>query len=219
MLPFTVEQFLTAFVSYNNAIWPIQIAAYLFGGITVALLFLKTRGADRAIAGILAMMWLWTGVAYHGLSFSVINKAAYLFAALFVAQGFYFIYAGVYRNQISFGLRPGTATWVGAVFVAYAAIVYPLIGMATGHPYPAMPMFGVTPCPVTIFTFGMFLLTIGPIPRGLLVIPVVWSLIGGSAAILLNVPQDWLLLLSGCIAVPLVLVRDRQPNEKSVQIA
>ena len=34
-------------------------------------------------------MWLWTGVAYHALSFSVINKAAYIFAALFIVGGCY----------------------------------------------------------------------------------------------------------------------------------
>ena len=60
-------------------------------------------------------------------------------------------------------------------------------------------MFGVTPCPVTIFTLGMFLLTTSPVPKGLLVIPFIWSLIGGSAAILLHVPQDWVLLASGFI--------------------
>ena len=54
MLPFTPEQFLAVFVNYNNAIWPIQIAAYFFGAIAVALLFRKTREAHRAIAGILA---------------------------------------------------------------------------------------------------------------------------------------------------------------------
>jgi hypothetical protein len=48
------------------------------------------------------------------------------------------------------------------------------------------------------------------VPRWLLVIPVVWSLIGGSAAILLNVAQDWFLLVSGLIAVPLIVVRNRQ---------
>lgn len=209
MLPFTPEQFLTVFVNYNNAIWPIQIAAYLLGGISIALLFRKAPGSDRIIASILAVIWLWTGVGYHGLFFSAINKAADLFAGLFVVQGCCFIYAGVYRYQLRFGLQPGLATWVGAVFVAYAAIVYPLIGVAIGHRYPEMPMFGVTPCPVTIFTFGMLLLTMRPVPRWLLVIPVLWSLIGGSAAILLNVPQDWLLLLSGCIAVPLMVFRDR----------
>jgi hypothetical protein len=210
MLPFTPEQFLAVFVNYNTAIWPIQIAAYLLGGVVVALLFRKTREGDRVIAGTLALMWLWTGLGYHGLSFSVINKAAYLFAALFIVQGCYFLYAGVYRCQIRFGLRPDLATGVGAAFMAYAAMVYPLIGVATGHHYPEMPMFGVTPCPVTIFTFGLLLLAVRPLPRLLFVIPFVWSLIGGSAAILLHVPQDWLLLVSGCIAVPLIVFRDRQ---------
>jgi Family of unknown function (DUF6064) len=210
MLPFTPEQFLGAFVNYNSAIWPIQIAAYVLGAISIASLFRRTRAADRVIAGILAAMWLWTGVAYHALSFSVINKAAYIFAALFIVQGCYLVYAGVYRDQIRFGLRPILATGVGISLMAYTAIAYPLIGVATGHRYPEMPMFGVTPCPVTIFTFGMLLLTLRPVPSWLFVIPFVWSLIDGSAAILLNVPQDWLLLVSCFIASPVMFFRDRQ---------
>jgi hypothetical protein len=63
---------------------------------------------------------------------------------------------------------------------------------------------------VTIFTFGLLLLTAPPLSRWLFVIPFVWSLIGGSAAILLNVAQDWFLLVSGLIAVPLIVVRNRQ---------
>jgi len=161
-------------------------------------------------------MWLWTGFGYHGLSFSVINKAAYLFAALFIIQGCYLLYAGVYRCQIRFGLPPAPATVAGAAFMAYAAIIYPLIGAATGHHYPEMPMFGVTPCPVTIFTLGLLLLTVRPVPSRLFVIPFIWSLIGGSTAILLHVPQDWFLLVSGCIAVSLIIFRDRQtmPNAR-----
>ena len=51
----------------------------------------------------------------------------------------------------------------------------------------------------------------------LLVIPFIWSLIGGSAAILLDVRQDWLLLVSGLIAVPNIVSgtakhRLRQPT-------
>ena len=162
-------------------------------------------------------MWLWTGFGYFGLSFSVINKAAYLFAALFIVQGCYLMYAGVYRHQVRFGLRSDLATGVGVSFVVYAAIVYPLIGVATGHRYPEMPMFGVTPCPVTIFTLGLLLLTMHPVPRWLFVIPFVWSLIGGSAAILLHVPQDWLLLVSGCIAISLMAFRDAQAIRSALQ--
>jgi hypothetical protein len=79
-----------------------------------------------------------------------------------------------------------------------------------GHSSLELPMFGVTPCPVTIFTFGMLLLTRQPVPRLLLAIPVLWSLVGGSAAMLLRVPQDWLLLVSGAIAVALLIRRDRR---------
>jgi hypothetical protein len=82
-----------------------------------------------------------------------------------------------------------------------------LIGFGTGHRYPGMPMFGITPCPVTIFTFGLLLLTTPQVSRWLLPIPFIWSLIGGSAAFLLGVPQDWPLLLSG-IAVLLLVLRD-----------
>ena len=215
MLPFTPEQFLGVFVNYNDVIWPIQIAAYVLGAISIASLFRKTRAADRVIAGILAAMWLWTGAAYHALSFSVINKAAYIFAALFIVQGCYLLYVGVYRDQIRFGLRPILATGVGISLMAYTAIAYTLIGVATGHRYPEMPMFGVTPYPVTIFTFRMLLLTLRPLPTWLFVIPLVWSLIGGSAAILLNVPQDWPLLVSGVIASPLMFFRDRQPRQSA----
>lgn len=133
-----------------------------------------------------------------------------MFCTLFVIQGAYLLYSGVYHDRLRFGVSSGTAAWVGVTLVIYAVILYPLIGMATGHSYPAIPMFGVTPCPVTIVTFGMLLLTVRPVPRWLLVIPSVWSLIGGSAAILLNVPQDWLLLASGFIAVPLIVFRDRK---------
>ena len=159
------------------------------------------------IAGVLAAMWLWTAIFYHALFFAGINKAAYLFAALFVVQGGYLFYEGCYRGRIHFSFGSGPLAWLGLAFAAYAAILYPLIGMVSGHPYPAMPMFGVTPCPVTIFTFGMLLATVPPLSRWLLVIPFVWSLIGGSAAILLHVPQDWFLLVSGLIAVPLIVFR------------
>jgi len=104
--------------------------------------------------------------------------------------------------------------------VAYSSIVYPLLGQLFMHGYPAMPMFGITPFPVTIFTLGLFLLTTEPIPRRLLVIPVVWSLIGGQAAFRLGMTQDWLLLFSGATVIALLwrdAVRRRvKPHEAPV---
>ncbi|MGK7062744.1 DUF6064 family protein [Bradyrhizobium sp. 1050_B9_N1_2] len=218
MLPFSLEQFLAVFASYNAAIWPAQIGAYFLGGLAIVLVLWKPPHADRITTGILAMMWLWTGLVYLGAFFSTINKAAYFFCTLFVIQAAYLLYSGVYHNRLRFGFAPGTMAWVGVTLVIYSGILYPLIGMAIGHPYPEMPMFGVTPCPVTIFTFGLLLLTVCPVPRALLVVPSIWSLIGGSAAVLLNVQQDWLLLVSALVVVPLIGLRDRQtlPNVQAI---
>ncbi len=207
MLPFTIEQFVAVFVKYNMAIWPVQFLAYVFGAIAFALTFRGGSHSDRAIAAILAAMWAFTGIGYHLAFFAVINKEAYGFGVLFLIQAAALVYAGIYRDRLRFGFRRDTAAWVGAFFVVYSAVLYPLIGVATGHYYPELPMFGITPCPVTIFTLGMLLLTAGSPPGYLLAIPALWSLIGGSAAMLLRIPQDWLLLASGATTALLLLVR------------
>ena len=209
MLPFTRDQFVAIFAEYNEAVWPVQVVAYALGFVMIVMLVGSSRLRDRTIAVGLAVMWLWTGIAYHALFFSAVNTAAFLFAALFIIQGGLFAYFAV-RGPLQFGLRPGLTVWVGAAFALYAAVVYPLLGMWFGHPYPEMPMFGITPCPVTILTFAFLLLTTGPVPLWLTVIPLTWSLIGGSAAFLLGVPQDWVLLATGVIAIPLIALHDRQ---------
>jgi hypothetical protein len=209
MLPFTLEQFLDVFASYNTAIWPAQIVAYLLGAIALAALLRPGRASDRIVSAVLGLMWLFTGILYHGAFFSSVNKAAFAFGVLFVVEGVALLYTGVVRDGLRFAINYGFRAVIGAGFILYASLVYPLIGIATGHSWPALPMFGVTPCPVTIFTFGLLLMTTRRFSYWLLVIPFIWSLIGGSAAILLDVWQDWLLLVCGLVAVPIIVVRDR----------
>ena len=204
MPPFTRDQFLSVFVAYNEAIGPAQVLAYLLGLLMVAFIVRPSAQGSRMVAAGLAAMWLWTGIAYHGLYFSAISAGAWGFAVLFVVQALLFIEAGVLRGRLVFGSPEGWTAWLGWALVGYAGIGYPLLGQLLGHGYPAMPMFGITPCPVTLFTFGLFLLTTGPIPRRLLVIPVIWSLIGGQAAFLLGVVQDWLLFFSGLTVIILI---------------
>ena len=102
MLPFTEEQFLSVFATYNAAIWPAQIAAYGVGAAAVILVFVRSPSADRAIAFALAVMWLWTGIACHVIFFSSINRPAILFGTLFAIQGLYLFHAGALRARITF---------------------------------------------------------------------------------------------------------------------
>jgi hypothetical protein len=210
MLPFNRDQFVAAFVSYNESIWPVEVVAYLLGMFSIALVFRRGAAADRLVSAILALFWVWTGIVYHALFFSEINKAAYPFAALFLAQGVCLAAVGVLQGRLGFGFRGNLRQWIGIAFLLYATVAYPIIGILSGHAYVELPMFGVTPCPVTIFTFGVLLLATKPIPRLVLAVPFVWSLIGGSAAVLLSVPQDWLLLVSGLISIPLIMFSERQ---------
>lgn len=209
MLPFTQAQFLGVFTDYNTAVWPVQVAAYLLGLAVMAALLRSSPRGHPFVGGVLAAMWVWTGVAYHGVFFARINPAALAFGALFVAQGVLFVIAGVVRRRLVFGLSAGFASALGWALVVYAAVLYPLLGLWSGHDYPAMPMFGITPCPLTLFTFGLLLLTVAPVPRWLLVIPLAWSLVGGSAAFMLGVKQDWPLLFSG-LTIVLMVLRDRR---------
>ena len=75
-----------------------------------------------------------------------------------------------------------------------------------------IPAFGV-PCPTTIFTAGVLMLAT---PRSwrLSIIPVMWSVIGGSAANLLAVRADYALPIAG-IALA-VFSLQRQSDARTV---
>ena len=79
----------------------------------------------------------------------------------------------------------------------------------SGQPVGELPPFGLTPCPLTLSTLGCLLLAQASSPIALWLIPVLWSLIGGSAAALLGIPQDWPLLVGGVAAAVLMIVRRR----------
>jgi hypothetical protein len=205
MLPFSHEQFLQVFASYNTDVWPAQVIAY---GVAAAMLLALANGRSRLVGAGLAMMWLWTGIAYHWLHFSAINQAAWAFGALFVLEAALLL-AATMRDQLRFAARGGALRVAGWGLITFATLVYPLLGLWTGQSYPATPTFGITPCPLTIFTFGLLLLARAPVPWWILVVPVLWSLIGGTAAFLLQVPQDAVLLASGLASVPMLLHRRR----------
>jgi Family of unknown function (DUF6064) len=206
------------FAAYNNAMWPMQVFAYLLGvimagSLAIALLrgpSMKNNKINYLIGFGLALMWVWAGVAYHGLFFSTINTAAFFFAALFVLQAILLMVFTI-RRRLEFTTASGISRWIGWALIVYALLIYPLAGILSGHRYPEMPMFGTTPCPVTIFTVGLFVLAKPRVPRALLVIPFLWSLLGGSAVFVLGVAQDWPLLF--CVfAIPFIVVRDRKSS-------
>lgn len=66
--------------------------------------------------------------------------------------------------------------------------------MLAGHGWPRAPVFGVAPCPTTIFTLALLLASRTPLVVA--AIPVLWALVGTTAAVLLGVPEDLGLLVA-----------------------
>jgi hypothetical protein len=188
-LPFTVEQFFGVFARYNEAVWPMQLVLNALAVVAVGLAFQMRRSSDRVILTILGFLWLWTGVAYHLLFFTTINPAAYLFATVSVAEAAVFFILGLRKTMPSFRFRPVSRGVLGSVLIAYALVVYPLLGYLFGHRYPHSPTFGL-PCPTTIFTFGMLLWTDRKVPAAALFIPLLWAGIGSLAAASLGITED-----------------------------
>lgn len=199
--PFTIEQFLAVFVAYNAAIWPAQIVAYVLGLVAIAAVWSRQSIASRLIPFILALMWALNGIGYHFLYFSTINPAAKLFAAFFVLQAILLAASAVAANGMRFGIGRELHSFAGLAVIVYAMLIYPTLGILAGHGMMAGPMFGVAPCPTTIFTIGMLLLARGQWVAWLSIIPLLWSVVGLAAAVKLGIPEDLGLAIAGFVSL------------------
>ncbi|MCF7800315.1 DUF6064 family protein [Candidatus Babeliales bacterium] len=207
-LPFTIEQFLGTIQQYNLSVFPMQIVLLLLGIASIFLVFKQIKNNNKIIPGILAFFWIWIGIVYHLIFFTSINKAAYLFGDLFIIQGLLFLFVG-FKDKLSFKFRKDVYGITGSIFVLYAIIIYPILNYIFGHWWPLNPTFGL-PCPTTIFTFGLLLWTNKKIPKYILIIPLLWALIGMSAAINLGIWEDLGLIATGVLGVILLWTRDRK---------
>lgn len=146
-------------------------------------------------------MWAMNGIGYHWLVFARINPVAQVFAVVFVLQAVLLIVSPWLFTDFRIFAKCDMRAVTGAVLMVFAAVLYPIWGYLAGHSYPSAPVFGAAPCPTTIFTIGVLLIGSWHTSRWLLIIPGVWAAVGGSAAVLLHVPQD-----TGLIATLVVLL-------------
>lgn len=219
-LPFTTEQFFDSLAAYNAALWPALVALWLVSLIASVLLLSPRRPSDRSLNGLLAAHWIWSALAYHAVFFTRINPAAWAFAALFLLQGGLFIWVGVVQGRLSFAPSRSAWTPVAWILIAYS-LLYPGVTAVQHGSLTRIPAFGV-PCPTMIFTAGMMMFAT---PRSwrLSIIPVLWAVIGGSAARLMGVRADYALPIAGLALAVFLLQGAGQrafgPVRKDVLIA
>ena len=117
--------------------------------------------------------------------------------------------SGLIRKKLSFEYTKSATNNAGIVLIAYALIIYPVLGHNLGHAYPYSPTFGLS-CPTTIFTLGILLFANQKMPMHLLIIPLLWSVIGFTAALSLSIYEDIGLLVAGITTFVSLIIGNRK---------
>ena len=204
-LPFTTEQFFNVIEKYNLTMFPFQLIILLLGIVCLFLLHSKLSSKDKLIGIYLGVLWIWIGVAYHLTFFTAINKAAFLFGGIFILQGLLILFYSFIKNRLVFTFTLQVKDYLGYFFILYGLIIYPIISYLVEGSFEKTIIMGL-PCPSTIFTFGLFMLTNNKFPKSLLIIPSLWAVVGLSAAINIGVFQD-LMILIAAITADIILIR------------
>lgn len=204
-LPFTTAQFFEVIEKYNASMFPFQILILVLGIVCLFILHSGFSWKDRLIGSYLGFLWIWIGIAYHIVFFTIINKAALLFGGIFILQGLLIFLNTFKGDRLVFTFLFKTKDWLGYFLIMYGLVIYPVISYFVEGTFEKTIMMGL-PCPSTIFTFGFFVLTTNRFPKYLLIIPSLWAVVGLSAAIIIGVFQDVMIFVAAII-VDFVLVK------------
>jgi hypothetical protein len=206
-----LNEFLATFGRANAAAWPMQIVWYLAAVAMVGLVLWPVRRSSQLICALAAAYFAWIGIAYFawlmpGMHFSL------LWAAVFTLQAVLLVVAGVVRSDLVIRPRKDLASVVGAVFIGYALILYPVIGLVGGHPLRTLPVFGLSPCASVVFFFGLLMWADPPVPKYLLLVPLAWSLGAAPPDLARGVVADYGMLVAALITAGLIIWRDRESS-------
>ena len=193
------------FVRYNESMWPLPLLLVAVG-LAFAVLASSAPQRSRRLIATLAALWAYMAIAYHLAFLTSLTPAALLFAALFLAEAVLLAWHGLRTRRLHVAVPLDRASrLVGGALIAYALIGYPAVAALAGQRYPAMPTFGL-PCPSTIFTFGVLVWCVRPVPWSLLVVPLVWTVVAVSGAIAFGIVEDFALPIAA-VATLVVLLR------------
>ncbi|HEY2776190.1 MAG TPA: DUF6064 family protein [Candidatus Binatia bacterium] len=217
-LPLNVgrDEFLGVFTAYNQALWPAPEILSLIAFGTVCLALFPGPRRDRVAAALMSLLWAWSGLIYSSGFLSRITPLGYLFGGIFALQAAFLLHFGVLRHDVRFWAHNGPRHLAGIMLIFYALVAYPSLAALLGHAHPTSPSFGV-PTPVTIFTFGMLLLTRAPYARVLFVVPLFWTIIGTWLAFELRIREDIGLIVAAALVLTMTPTEDDPDSIQTVQ--
>ena len=197
LMMFDPNTYIRMHYSYNLFIWPVPWVSLLLIGFTFALIFKFGRIKDRIISSVLSGFWIWTGIVFHLLQYSVINIAAPLFAALFVFQGGLFFWLGTLRGKLDYSSGRFKDRTRGLSLAVFALAFHPLIAILKGDSWLHAPLAGLSPDATLVVSLGLLNFSKSRPPWYMLIIPGIWCIIATVTAWLTKMPLFWALPLVG----------------------
>jgi hypothetical protein len=204
-----LNQFLAAFGRADATAWPMQIVWYAAAVAMAGLaLWPARRWSSPLICALAAAYFAWIGIGYFAWLSPGIGMSRE-WAAVFTLQAVLLVAAGIARSDLVTRPRRDLSSGLGAVFIAYALIGYPLVGVLGGHALRVVPVFGVSPCATVTFFIGLLLWAVPPVPRYLLLVPLAWALNAAPHNMATGVVVDYGMLVAALVTAGWVIWRDR----------
>jgi uncharacterized protein DUF6064 len=199
-LLFSARTYYRLFELYNAEIWPWQAVALLVGLAILALLRKPGAWQGRTISALLAASWLWVAWAYLYSRYASINWVATYFAAAFALEALLLIVLGVGHGL---AWRP-PGSWIsraGIGLAIFAVTLQPLIGPLVGRSWSQVEVFAVAPDPTVVGTLGVLVLASGWPKWLLLPIAILWCLVSGATAWVMQSPDAALMPAAAALAI------------------
>jgi len=190
--------------AYNVSIFPMQIITLVVAIILTYLLLVRPgTGVNKLIKAYLSLTFLWFVFMFP---FEGVFKIGFGLVHIAIAVLFFI---DIFRAKIEFKFPESSGKRYFILFLIFSAFaLYPLIEYMSGHLYPKVLLFGVAPCPTTIFSLALLIGAapkVGKIIFILLIFPAIFS--GLSTPTMLGIWADLLLLFTGVYGL-IILIKN-----------
>jgi len=204
-LLFSPRVYWRLFELQNDALWPLHVFTVAAG---LAMVLGVVLGWKRTawIWGLLAVLWAFVGWTFVWHRYAAINWAIAYVAPLFALQAVGLLVAALTGGGPAFDRR-GAAGRIGLLLAAAGLVLYPLLPLLAGRPWPGAEVFGIAPDPTAIVTLGLLLAARGRMRPLLLPIPLLWCLLSGFTLWTMDDPQAWLPLLAAASVLAALTLR------------
>lgn len=207
LIPYSPEVYVSQLGYYYQATSPAHLVALGVGFLICVLLARHSARGSLITRLIIASFWVWTGAIFLGRYLAELNWAAEYFGYAFIAQGIVIGIRAVLSRDCSYQPAPKTRA-IGCTFVIVAMILSPTIAAIMEAPIASAHLFGITPLPLIIATFGVFLVGERRTPIWLFAIPLLWVVWEGLGAETMGLWRDLVLaVISGCTGIATIVFR------------